>query len=53
MTVHDEVVAEVDKKEKLDKWIEIWDNSGREKINKYFPGLIIDSDCHFTERYFK
>ena len=53
MTVHDEVVLEVNKDEKIDKWVSVWENSGNDLINKYFPGLPLDSDCGFTDRYFK
>ena len=53
MTVHDEVVLEVDKNDKLDKWVDIWNNSGMNLINKYFPGLPLESDCGFTNRYYK
>ena len=53
MTVHDEVVLEVNKDEKLDKWEKNWHNSGMNLINKYFPGLPLESDCSFTHRYYK
>ena len=53
MTVHDEVVMTVDKKESLDNIVKIWENAGMKKIEKYFPGLPLESDCQFTHRYFK
>ena len=45
MTVHDEVIAEVNENEDLEKLKTDWDNAGKEKIEKYFKGLPIASDC--------
>ena len=51
MTVHDEVIVEVPRNKSLDKLEKLWENSGKEKIKDLFPGMIIDSDCVLTDRY--
>ena len=52
LTVHDEVVVSVNEAEA--KTIEKeWILAGSDKINKYWPGLALDSDISFNERYYK
>ena len=52
LTVHDEVVVSVNEAEA--KTIEKdWILAGSDKINRYWPGLALDSDISFNERYYK
>lgn len=51
LQVHDEVVVEVPENADLDKLKKAWYNAGREEIKKFFPTMIIDSDCVFSNRY--
>ena len=52
LTIHDEVVVSVD--EERTKTIEKdWISAGTNDIVKYWPGLALDSDISFNERYYK
>lgn len=51
-TVHDEAIYSVSK----DRQKEIrktWEEAGKEDIQKIWPGLIVDSDGDFRERFYK
>ena len=51
MTVHDEVIVEVDQNKSLEDLKKLWYHAGEDKIEKHFPTMIIDSDCVLIERY--
>lgn len=51
MTIHDEVVVEVPEDKTLDECSAAWYNAGKGRVKELFPGLKVDSDCIFTDRY--
>ena len=51
LTVHDEIVIEVDEDMPLEKMEKDWKNAGKEYIEKYWPGLQVPSDCVCLPRY--
>ena len=52
LTVHDEVVISVDEKSAATVDAD-WRIAGKALTDKYWPGLALDSDTSFNERYYK
>ena len=53
MTVHDEVIYNVPADADEDKIKADWEKAGAEDIERVFPGLKLNSDMQFTNRYYK
>lgn len=51
-TVHDEVIISIPNSLKSQAKKD-WENAGKDKINVFFPGLLIDSDVQYLDRYWK
>ena len=50
LTVHDEAVYSTSDPEKV---VSDWNKAGQDKIDKYFPGLLLDFDIQYLNRYWK
>ena len=49
LTVHDECVFEVDKGADVDYYHNMWMKAGEEEIQKFWPGMLLDSESEITE----
>ena len=52
-SVHDEAILEVPEDTCEEKLKKEWAEAGADYIEKFFPGLLLDSDTQFRDRYFK